>query len=269
MDLSETVKQVWDAVNGNLGAATIVLAIATVALAWEARQSRLETGRERRRAAFRAALVEALDNCRWRVDDPARGMEGARRVKAHQPSFEAAGRLLAEVNLPAQLLMRLVWLIDIAQEQVAKVMARAEVEVPGLRAFHSEQAGTEVKSRQEDLAVLRTEWTIAVDHLQTLLCLIRCEARRQGFADVADAFVGHDWLKPDPLLWNRMAYEKDHRDQRGAPIFPTDQAYAECAPGAREAAANEVRPGNVGPMPDPRHGLPRDFQAKGAVTPPD
>lgn len=224
-----------------LAVATVALAVFTAVLAWQTRQARVEAEKERRRASFRAALVEALDNCRWWSEDPAQSVERAMKLAGHEARFPALERFLADVNLPAPVLHRLVWMVGATRERVGEVARLArEAQVPGIIGYYAERAGRDVGYSQEALASLRDEWLIAIDQLQTILCMVRCESRRQGFADVAEGFSGSKWLVPKVMAVGRLSDEVASVHSLNAPPFPSDVAYAECSPGVRDAAAVEA-----------------------------
>ncbi|MDQ6794019.1 MAG: hypothetical protein M3067_04190 [Chloroflexota bacterium] len=92
---------------------TGLLALATFGIILEGRRARLEERRQRIRAAFRAAIIEQLDNARaLAMADPARGSDHlGRYLFPLQLHFGAVEFVLGTESLPGDLSTYLLWSI--------------------------------------------------------------------------------------------------------------------------------------------------------------
>jgi hypothetical protein len=171
-----------------LACATAVLAVATVWLALEQRQGRIEAGDARARVALRAALGEQLENARrWHSSDPSRGAEVLQALRSAGPEFEATTRLLSEVDLPAELAAYLLWLVGDTRRAwdtfraLLNRIAPADGSVPTVHPSNS--------TAQDD-------WGLILERLQVAACLVAAEASRRGYG-VDGAIVDHvRWALP-------------------------------------------------------------------------
>ena len=110
MDLSG-----WTAV---AAVATACLALGTFLLAGATVWVRRRDEEDRRRSAFRSALVALLDACRlWASVDPTSSPDSAQRLTDYQLRLEAVDALLAQVTVPPPLLARLLWYVSQAKTE--------------------------------------------------------------------------------------------------------------------------------------------------------
>ena len=224
-----------------LAVATVVLALFTAWLALENHKTRTEAARTRKEEAFRAALVELLDDCRiWSHADPSTSAKAARYYADHPPRLAAVETLLAHVTLPGPLLARLLWQVAAAHDAATRTVASAVLLFPeGTTIADGGADADKAQARQSE--EVKSFHGLALDHLQVAACLVRCEARRQGFEDLARAFEGLPWLSARPQ-WNRIEREQLYDvPSFGAPEFPTDLAYARCAPPVRHDEGEQHR----------------------------
>ncbi len=201
---------------------TVILAGATFVVARESVTARTAATRERRASAFRAALVELLSDCQWWSHDPTRSLAAADRLRGLPLSFVAVDELLAEVDMRGDVLARLVWLETAVRERQSRLLAGLDrIAVP-------------------DQDRVQTDWHVAVDYLQTMLCLVQCEARCQGFAEIVLAFEGHAWLAPSAYLRRIEGDQIVSGPYFGAPPQPTGAEYVTCDPAERDRVAQEI-----------------------------
>lgn len=229
-----------------LAIATVALAAGTSYLALESRRARIDVERMRRRHAFRSVLVDLADQCRvWVADDPTVNHRVAASLAAHPPRREAVDAFLGSVTVPTPVLARVLW-------EAAQAIGDADATLEAIRAVDPQGAQALVTLVQERLAVAqglppptvdreqavsaaRSHQALTLDHLQVAACLISCEARHQGCADLADVFDALKWLKPQPGL-RRVENEQQLYPLLGAPQLPEGDAYAQCSPEARTAS---------------------------------
>lgn len=213
----EVLKIVFD---GLVALGTLALAGATFKLVRETKQGREEERLERQRVAFRAALVEQLENLRpWPA--VATTFLPVERLLGWAPTFEALSHLLGTVDLPGDLATYLVWAMAMVREDNA--------------GFQGQQADA---ARQDtDLAIL--------ERLQLIACLLAREARQRGFRDIAEAFpqdaLWLPWLHP--RVWPsglRATAAQTERIYRFGPGFPQGPAYHGCLPEARDDLAQQL-----------------------------
>src|SRR2546426_1833612 len=102
---------------GWVAIATFALGVATVWLALETRQARVETRNADDRRILRAALAEQLDNCRkWVTHDPARGQPSFEWLRGAAPRLDALQAMIQQLALQADLVPYIVWLIGTLDE---------------------------------------------------------------------------------------------------------------------------------------------------------
>ncbi len=236
-----------------------LLAVATFLLVWETRRARIEAARDRRRSAFRAALVDLLDQCRtWATTDASARHDLAARLAQHLPNAAAAHTFLGAVTVPQPVLKLVLW-------HLAQARDSAEAMTHAATALHPH--GHDVsRGTAEDQAAgqVRIHQALTLDHLQTATCLIAREAREQGFPEVSDAFDGLAWLDPQANV-----HRAQSATQGREPAFPDTPGLAPCSPASRDARAAEIeaaqgqafRGSPAGPMEEARD--------TGAVRPPD
>jgi hypothetical protein len=91
---------------------------ATVWLGWQTRQARIEARAADEKRILRGALAEQLDNCRtWVSHDPARGEPSVESLRGTPPRLDTLQSVVQQLNLPADLVPYLVWLIGTIEEQ--------------------------------------------------------------------------------------------------------------------------------------------------------
>ena len=171
----------WTAV---AAVATALLALGTAALAggtvWVHRRE--ET--ERRCTAFRSALAALLDACRtWASFDPAATPDSARRLTADPLRLDAVDQFVSQVTIPPQVLARLLWQLSQAKLEAAATAA----EIPQIfldGSIISPKSPAQVEAEGQ----ARWHRRLTLDHLQVAACLIRAEAKRRRFADLAEVF---------------------------------------------------------------------------------
>lgn len=101
-----------------IGLGTLALALATVWLAFEARKTRTDADKSRRRRLLRSTLAELLDDLRiWTTANPAHGEPALERLRRSEPKLGALDRLIEEVNMPADVAVYLVWLAGRIREE--------------------------------------------------------------------------------------------------------------------------------------------------------
>ena len=224
----EVLKIVFD---GLVALGTLALAAVTVWLILDARHARKEERLGHQRTAFRAALVEQLENCRpWSAAST--GLEGpVERLQGWEPSFQALSRLLGTVDVPGELAAYLVWAIAMVREDNDRAQPGAAPMGPENHWVHEGFTPAAI------LAIL--------ERLQTTACLLACEARRRGFRDIAEAFPQDApwllWLHP--RIWQsglRASTAQGEAVILFGPGLPQDSAYQGCLPEARDHLAQQL-----------------------------
>jgi len=202
--------------------------VVTVGLILDAREGRRDLEQARVAGLFRAALVEGVENCQpW-----ARASTGLsvplERLKEWRPRFDALHDLLGSADLPGELGAYVVWEIAMVREDYEPMPLDPQLGGPT----------TQFPAREARMVIL--------DRLQTLVCLLGGEARRQGFDESAEAFrqdaQWSPWLKPEvwPQEKNRSFSAQGQTVYRMGPGGPTNPAYAGCSPQARDMYANQL-----------------------------
>lgn len=199
---------------------TLLLAIATMGLAVAAVWNTLEQGWREERSAVRAALLEQYANARrWFYGRPGVRTRLAERLARDPTPTAAVQQLIVRLDLPADLTAYVVWLLE-----------RVEREQREYAAAYPESQST---SRAHEL------WMVQVDHLQTIVQLIRCHAERKfPLRGAARSFAAAAWLLPyaGPADWRENA-RIQQAAQEGRPPFPVGSAYAAAHPQARDVAS--------------------------------
>ena len=217
-----------------LACATVVLAGATVWLAFDQRRGRIEARHALVRVALRAALGEQLENARrWHPRDPSRGDEALQALRSAAPDFEATTRLLSEVDLPAELAAYLLWVIGDTRRAWDALRALLDSVAP--------TDGSAPTSHPTNSSV-RNDWEVILERLQVAACLLAAEASRRGFGVDAGIVAHVRWELPQ--VWPermRALTQVSESTYLEAPPFPSDPAYARCSFAARDAKANELQ----------------------------
>lgn len=179
--------------------------------------------------AFRAALFELTEACRfWVSRDPARGAPSAARLRGWAAPFERTRQLVHAVDLPAELIAYLAWIVGEIEEENGR-----------FQALLGRTAGDEETPPQTELGSTRwrDDWWVVIDRLQTLACLVCAEAERRGLAAVAAAYRDNPYLTPlTGAPDERVLLAANDVALRAAPRFPPDPAYTGCAAPARDRA---------------------------------
>jgi hypothetical protein len=200
--------------------ATLLLAIATVALAAAAVWNTLEQGWRQERSAVRAALLEQYANTRrWSHGRPGVRTRLAEKLASDPTPVAAVRQFIVRVDLPADLTAYIVWLLE-----------RVEREQREYAAAYPDSQST---SRSHDL------WIVQVDHLQTIVQIIRCHAEsRSALRNAARSFAAAAWLVPyaGPPDWRENARIQQEA-QEGRPPFPVGRAFTQAHPRARDVAS--------------------------------
>ncbi|MHB8460265.1 MAG: hypothetical protein ACYDAK_08550 [Candidatus Limnocylindrales bacterium] len=212
--------------------ATFALAVVTVWLGWQAktqveetRIARAQDLAERRRAAIRGAIAEAVENCRrWLSHEP-RTTSDPRRIVPTALDSAALTALLGSLDLPSDLVAYFVWARGHAQNLAAR---------------YANLAGTvseKVTINDPDFSQLQGTWQQQLDILQSIACLLRAHATTDpALAVAATGYQFRYWLTAREAPPNARAQEYPMlRAHSGAPEFPSSSpAYASCSPEARD-----------------------------------
>ncbi len=109
---------------GNVTAAALAVAAASISLTVAlglllVRVSRhVEEERQAIAQTFRATLFELTEACRfWIGRDPARGVPSAARLRGWATPFERSRQLVSAVDLPAEFVAYLAWIVGEIEEQ--------------------------------------------------------------------------------------------------------------------------------------------------------
>jgi hypothetical protein len=210
--------------------ATLALGGATVWLGWQTRQARVEAHSTDERRILRAALAEQLNNCRmWVTHDPARGQPSFEWLRGAAPRLHSLQAMIQELELQADLVPYLVWLIGTLDELWTQIDRTLNWPVgpDGILTVNEER--------------LPDEWRVMVERLQVAAALVAGEARRRGFDDLAAPHELSPWVIP--RAWEERGRELMSTNDipfRGAPPFPADPAFARAAPAARDEAGAET-----------------------------
>lgn len=180
---------------------------------------------------FRAALFELTEACRfWISRDPARGAPSAVRLRGWAARFERSRQLVSAVDLPAELVAYLAWIVGEIEEQNGRFQTLLD----------QVTVNADATTGKLEAARWRDDWWVMIDRLQTLACLVRVEAERRGLAAVAAAYWGNPYLAPlAGAPDERVLLEANDVALRAAPRFPSDPAYTGCAAPARDRAGAE------------------------------
>jgi len=143
--------------DGLVAGGTLALALATVGLIWDSRVAREEQEHARQAAAFQAALVEQVENCRRCYSgSPTVGTGAVLSLTGWVPSFEKVQQLLETVALPGDLAAYLVWLIARARQHHDRALDHEQERVKEL--------GTSFLN--DKLAEFVDNWRVELDYLQ-------------------------------------------------------------------------------------------------------
>ena len=206
---------------------TGALAAATFWLAWEARKARREARRDDERRILRAALAEQLDNCRaWAASDPARGEPAFRNLQGATPRLVSVAAVIDHLDLPPDVVAYLIWLTS----TIGDHWGRIEQQVDLLARLHGGSVDQERASRLTD------DWRAMLERLQVLAALTAAEARRRGLDDVARPHDVVPWTVVPMRPERSRELTAIDEQGRGAPRFPSDPAFANVRPEARDLA---------------------------------
>ena len=208
---------------------TLALAVATFVVAWETRAVRREAADSQVRRALRAAMAEQLENCRrWLAINPSMGQPSLRRLYTAEPRMTALQGLLEAVDTPADLAAYLVWL----RGMIADAWRVLEETLPLIVPLDGSPP-----ERAPENTNIRNDHAVMVDRLQVTAALIAAEAARRGFAETAGLNDVSPWtiVQEGPNGAREVTDATDHA-YHGAPPFPSDPAYADARPAARDRA---------------------------------
>lgn len=221
----------WSAV---IALATLALAVATFWLGWQARrqvaafrEGRAEDLAEQRRSAMRAAIAEAVENCRRCLShEPKTQTADERQIIAKPLDFAALTGLLGSMDLPSDLVAYLIWARGHAQE-LATDYGRLVDETWG-----------GVTNNAPAFNQIRGIWEQQLDILQSVACLLRAHTGGEAILEPASTgFEFRQWLaaREGPPNARGQTYDMILRPRYGAPAFPSSKpAYAVCTPGAKD-----------------------------------
>lgn len=180
----------WLLSHDYLATATFGLAFVTFLLVLETRKTRVQAEARQKELAFRAALVELVDNItNYRRWDPQRllmQLDPDPYWWDHPLQFTRLNELLSSVDIAPQLFT---WITgERGNIQVHKRQLRTDLKK------EASELSTEEKNRlMEDAYWLDL-------YLVRLACYVVCEAKRQGFHRMADGMEQAGIFKPTP--WN-------------------------------------------------------------------
>ncbi len=227
----------WSAV---IALATLAMAIATLWLGWQARrqvvefrEGRAEELAELRRNAMRAAIAEAVENCRRCLSyEPKTQTADSRQVVPQPLDFAALAGLLGSTDLPPDLVAYLIWARGHAQALATRYGRLVDETWGGV--LNSSSAFNQI----------RGIWDQQLDVLQSVACLLRAHAGSDAsLAPAATGFEFRQWLaaREGPPHARVETYQMVLRPHYGAPEFPSSRsAYAACAPEARDLEGAEI-----------------------------
>jgi hypothetical protein len=228
---------IWSAV---IALSTLALAVATFWLGWQARrqvvafrEGRVADLAEQRRSAMRAAIAEAVENCRRCLShEPRTETADSRQVIGIPPDFAALTALLGSMDLPPDLVAYLIWARGHAQALSGRYGRLVDETWGGVR--NSATAFNQ----------LRGVWNEQLDILQSIACLLRAHAGGDPTLEPSSTgFEFRQWLtaREGPPNARLQTYAMILRPHYGAPEFPSSKSeYAVCAPEARDAEGASV-----------------------------
>lgn len=203
-----------------LEAFTLILAVATVALAGATVWSAMEQGWREDRRVVRAALLEQYSNARrWSLGRPGLRTKQAARLASDPTPTTAVEEFIIRLELPEELTAYFVWLsARVAQDQ-------------------GEYSRVYPESQQNTGA--RDVWMSQLDNLQSIVQLIAlCSDSRRALRGAAQSFTSATWLVPHAGPPNlRDSARAQQEAQWGRPPFPSDPTFAPAHPHARDVAA--------------------------------
>lgn len=107
---------------------------------------------------------------------------------------------------------------------------------------------------------VRNDWTLILERLQVMACLLAAEASRRGYG--ADAAIVDQVRWEFPEVWaerTRALTQLSEGTYLEAPPFPSDPAYARCGVGPRDARANELITAVQASVVSRAEGMPRGY----------
>lgn len=209
-----------------LGVATICLALATVWMALEVRQGRIESGKATTRVALRGALMEQMENAR-RVYalDPARlAAEFPARARKAEPDWGQVQSLLRSLDLPPELAAYLMWLAGDTRRVWDQIARKLDAYV----------FPNGIPDR------LYADWWLLLDRVQVAAALAAAELTRRGCRVDGASVDGVTWMLPKVAPGGRASTQLTEETYLLAPRFPADKAYAGASPAARDAHAQRI-----------------------------
>jgi hypothetical protein len=152
---------------------------------------------------------------------------------AATPTFERVTALVDSVDLPNDLAIYIIWLVG-DTGRVLDDLSESFRPFAGL--VDHGGGGTNFASTR-----IPADWSVVLDRLQVLLCLLQAEAGRRRMGPLAELGFDVSWtrprVKPDGIrLGNRVADQVYF----AAPTFPRGSAYARCDVGPREQEAARI-----------------------------
>ncbi|MHB8323645.1 MAG: hypothetical protein ACYDEA_04715 [Candidatus Dormibacteria bacterium] len=212
-----------------LALATVGLAVVTTASVGVSVYFAERERRTVRAGAFRAALVEQAENCRhWLGHKPAgMGQPVPLALVQWSPAFAHFEKLVATVDLPADLFAQLLWQVAAAKDahQICKEQLRGEH-------ISSEQKFREVP--------WHNDWWRVLHHMQTVACLLRAEAKHRRYGGLATTFGQMVWFQPHVRPGSPDGPASPWAMRHPAVAWPTDSAFAECTEAVRDKEALEL-----------------------------
>lgn len=215
-----------------VGGGTMALALATFWLAFEARKARTEAERREHVRLLRAALAEQLDNLRaWVTSDPAQGEPAFRGIQGAEPRLAALGALIDRLDMPSELTAYLIWLLSSIGDQFGRIDKALE-DLPTRWGSNPPALVFD----DDTGPYLADQWPVMVELLQVAAALVAAEARRRKIVDVAELHKVVQWtIVPERQeRWRELMAISGI--PRGEPPFPSNPAYAEVQPEARDRA---------------------------------
>jgi hypothetical protein len=173
--------------------------------------------------SFRLALVDLAEECRrWLEADPRRDANlTVKRLLETRLDLVGMRGFLEFVQLPAEVRRYLIWSIShlrVTNEEFQQSLHAVAASIGGAR-------------------VDNDKWWGIVDRLQVMACLLIAEAKRRGQSDIVATFEDDSWFAPLPGAdREREIAELQNPARFGAPPWPSDAAYARCAPTQRDTA---------------------------------
>ena len=215
-----------------IAGATVVYVIATWKLVSTTRESterlvdegragRREERSERRRSFVRAAIAEAVENCRaWMAVQPRRLSLGEEQRHIPHPEFASLTALVENMDLPSEVVAYLIWARGYARDLRDRYAACVAENAEGAQAVNE----------------CRGQWDTSLDLLQSVALLVRAHATTDpDLIPVTGGFASGHWLAAQPTPPRTRELEHVQRTAMdGAPNWPSGDAYAGWSPSARD-----------------------------------